>query len=176
MSINDKIKMRSGMFEDKDSAERAYQAALRRGYKQDDINVIMSDETRKKYYANSDEVIHTERGDKSMEGLALGGALGGTTVGVLGAVVALSTTIAIPGLGLIIAGPLAAGLVGAGAGSIAGGLLGALIGAGFDEERATIYENGIKKGGVVLTVRSNENIADDELIEDWKKSNGRDIY
>lgn len=81
-----------------------------------------------------------------MKGLALGGALGGTVIGILGALVALSSTIAIPGLGLVVIGPLAAGLVGAGAGSIAGGLVGALIGSGIPEAHVKYFENEIKKG------------------------------
>lgn len=167
-----KTKYHSGLFEDPTSAETSYQAALKRGYKPDEINVLMSDDSRKKYYGST--VAKTETGDKSMEGLALGGALGGTVVGVLAAVVALSTTIVVPGVGLIIAGPLAAGLVGAGAGSIAGGLLGALIGAGIPEEHAKIYEQGIKKGGIVILVNSHGD--DDALLTDWKKNKGKDIY
>ncbi len=167
-----KAKIRSGLFTDKSSADAAYKAAIDRGYKPEEISVIMSNDTKKKYYSTS--VVTTETGDKSMEGLAIGGALGGTALGVLAATIALSSTIVIPGLGLVIAGPLAAGLVGAGAGSIAGGLLGTLIGAGISEEHATIYENGIKKGGIVISVNSDND--DNALIEDWKKYNGKNIY
>lgn len=171
-----RTKYRSGLFEDQTSAESSYQAALNKGYKPNEINVLMSEDTRKKYLDShpGSTVAETETGDKSMEGLAMGGALGGTVVGVLAALVALSTTIVIPGIGLIIAGPLAAGLVGAGAGSIAGGLLGALIGAGIPEEHARIYAQGIKKGGVVILVNSHED--DEALLTEWKKNKGRDIF
>lgn len=182
MEIKEKTKTtyRSGLFEDKQDADAAFKAAVNRGYKPEEINVLMSDDTRKKFYNTtttadaSDTVIKTERGDKSMEGLALGGALGGTVLGVIGAVIALSSTIVIPGIGLVIAGPLAAGLVGAGTGSIAGGLIGALVGAGIPEDRAKLYEQGIKRGGIVVTVPSREK--DDLLVEDWKKTHGRDIF
>ena len=176
METHNRVKIHSGLFEDQTAAEKAYQDALRRGYTKDQVNILMSDDTRKKYYGSAVTTINKEMGDKSMEGLAIGGALGGTAVGVLAAVVALSTTIVVPGLGLVIAGPLAAGLVGAGAGSIAGGLLGALIGTGIPEEHAKIYENGIKKGGTVLIVHSNNDTEDKILLDDWKKNNGRDIY
>lgn len=185
MEIKEKTKTtyRSGLFEDKDSADAAYKAAISRGYSPEEITVIMSDDTRKKYYgstatktttATGDTVVKTETGDKSMEGLALGGALGGTVLGVIGAVIALSSTIVIPGIGLVVAGPLAAGLVGAGAGSIAGGLIGALVGAGIPEEHAKIYEKGIKSGGIVVSVPARDK--DNLLIEDWKKTHGRDIF
>lgn len=167
-------KLHTGLFNDKKSAEAAYKAAIARGYSPDDISIFMTEATRNNYFQGKKVV--TEMGDKSMEGLAIGGALGGTTIGVLGAILALSSTIVVPGVGLVIAGPLAAGLVGAGAGSIAGGLLGALIGAGIPEERARIYENGIKDGGIVMGVNSDEEIDNNGLVTDWKKYQGKDIY
>lgn len=54
---------------------------------------------------------------------------------------ALGTSVLIPGLGLIIAG--------AGAGGITGGIIRALIGAGIPEDRAKLYESGIKEGRMV---------------------------
>jgi hypothetical protein len=173
MESTTRTRMRSALFADKNSADAGYQAALARGYKPEEINILMSDDTKKRFYSNSTQTVTTEKGDKSMEGLAIGGALGGTIIGAIGAIVALSTTIVVPGLGLVVAGPLAAALVGAGAGSISGGLLGALIGAGLPEDRATIYENGIKKGEIVISVPSRDK--DDLLVQDWK-SHGRDIY
>ena len=63
----------------------------------------------------------------------------------------LGTSLVIPGLGLIIAGPLAAGLAGAGAGGITGGLIGALVGSGIPEDRAKIYEDGKLNGTMEAT-------------------------
>ena len=48
----------------------------------------------------------------------------------LAAIAAIGTTLALPGLGLLIAGPIAAALVGAGSGAAAGGVLGALAAMG----------------------------------------------
>ena len=48
---------------------------------------------------------------------------------------AVGSTIAVPGLGLVVAGPIAAALAGAGAGAAAGGLIGAMVGAGIPEDR-----------------------------------------
>src|SRR6476659_1752768 len=47
-------RMLTGLFKDKESAESAYRSLNDRGYGKDDVNLMMSDETRKKYFANSD--------------------------------------------------------------------------------------------------------------------------
>ena len=82
----------------------------------------------------------------------------------------------LPGLGLVVAGPLAAALAGAGAGGLTGGLVGALIGSGIPEERAQIYEEGVRNGGAVVgvTPRNDEDAAYFE--NEWKSYNGQHIY
>ena len=47
----DKTPYVTGLFADRDSAERAYQDALDRGYDKDDMNLVMSDETRKRHFS-----------------------------------------------------------------------------------------------------------------------------
>ena len=107
-----KSRMVTGMFRDRDSAERAYQSVTSRGYGNDDVSLLMSDETRNKYFP-SDRPADTELGSKALEGTGAGAAIGGTVGGVLAALAAIGTSLVIPGLGLVIAGPLAAGLAGA---------------------------------------------------------------
>ena len=74
----------------------------------------MSDDTRNKYFSNS-ELPETALSTKALEGLGVGSAIGGALGGLAAAVAAMGTILTIPGLGLVIAGPLAAGLAGAGA-------------------------------------------------------------
>ncbi len=114
------------------------------------INVLMSEESRAKYYSSSNR--DSEPGDKAAEGTGVGAAIGGTIGAVLAAVAAFGTSLALPGIGIVVAGPIAAALAGAGAGGIAGGLLGALLGSGIPEERAREYEAGIREGGIILSV------------------------
>jgi hypothetical protein len=73
---------------------------------------------------------------------------------VLAAIVAVGSTIFLPGINLVIAGPIAAALAGAGAGAATGGLIGALIGAGIPEYRAKVYEAGLRSGGILLGVEA----------------------
>jgi len=161
------------MFPDRDSAERAYQSTTARGYSERDINLAMSDDTRKRYFAEGAE---TELGNKAAEGAGVGGAVGATLGAIAAAIAAVGTSLVIPGLGLVIAGPAVAALAGAGAGGVTGGLIGALVGWGIPEERVKHYESGIKKGGIVMgvTPRSDE---DAEYLErEWKNSRGEHIY
>jgi hypothetical protein len=161
----------SGIFRDRTSAEKAYQSLHDRGYSKDDVNLLMSDDTRKTHFG--DDSAHTELGDKAMEGAGVGSAIGGTAGAIIGAIAAIGTSVALPGLGLIIAGPLAAALAGAGAGGLTGGLVGALVGSGIPEEHAAEYEEGIKNGGIVMGVKP-RNAEDAKYFEDQFRSNNAD--
>ncbi len=165
----------TGTFTDRASAERAYNSMLSRGYDEKEINLIMSDETRKMYFSAPNST-DSELGNKALEGAGVGGAIGVTAGAILAAVAAIGTSIAIPGLGLVIAGPIAAALAGAGAGALTGGIIGTLIGWGIPEERAKLYESDLKSGGIILGV-SPHNDADAAYFEEqWKDYNGRNIY
>ena len=168
--------MLTGMFTDKDSSESAYKSLRDRGYTDDEINVMMSDETRDKYYGDGKDG-DSELGSKAAEGTGIGGAIGGTLGAVIAGIAALGTNIFLPGLGLIVWGPLAAALAGAGAGGLTGGLVGALIGAGIPEDRAKSYEEGIKSGGTVLGVKPKSNEDADYFENDWTTNHrGQNVY
>lgn len=139
----------TGLFRDQDSAERAYLAATQAGYSANDINVIMSEETRERYYGKN-ATLETEVGNKAAEGAAVGGAIGATAGAIAAAIAAAGTVLALPGLGLVIAGPLAAGVAGAGAGGVTAGLVGALIGWGIPEDTLKEYEAEVKDGGILI--------------------------
>ena len=166
--------MLTGLFNDKASSESAYKSLRDRGYTDDDINVIMSDETRKKHYANDPD---SELGNKAAEGTGVGGLIGGTLGAIIAGVAAIGTNLVLPGIGLVVWGPLAAALAGAGAGGLTGGLVGALVGWGIPEDHAVAYENGIKNGGTVLGVKPKSNEDADYFENEWKtKSHGENIY
>ncbi len=168
-------RMMTGMFSDRENTERAYNTLNERGYSKDDIDLIMSDETRKSHFSD-DKVKDTEVGTKAAEGAGKGSAIGGTLGAIGGVIAAIGTSVAIPGLGLVIAGPLAAGLAGAGAGGLTGGIIGGLVGAGIPEARAKLYDKGVKEGNIVIGVRP-RNEEDAEHIErEWRENQGREIY
>lgn len=166
-------KMVTGLFRDRDSAERAYSSITERGYGRDDVNVVMSDETRKRHF---DTGTQTELGSKAAEGAGIGGAIGGTLGAIAAAIAAVGTSIAIPGLGLVVAGPVAAALAGAGAGAATGGLVGALIGWGIPEERVKRYEEGIKQGGILMGVRPRTAEDAAHFEKTWRDYSAEDVY
>jgi hypothetical protein len=164
----------TGLFNDRSSAERAYNSVTGRGYGKDDVNLVMSDETRKRHF--TDAGTETELGTKAAKGAGIGGAIGGAVGAIAAIVAAAGAAVVIPGLGLVVAGPIAAALTGGGAGAATGGIIGALVGAGIPEERVKYYESGIKKGGILMGVKA-RNAADAEYFEsDWKTNQGEHVY
>ena len=166
-------------FKDRDSAERAYESLRQRGYTSDDINLMMSDEARKRHFGDTkdhDTRKDTDLGNKALEGAGAGSAIGGTLGAIAGAIAAIGTSLVIPGLGLVVAGPLAAALAGAGAGGLTGGLLGALIGAGIPEEHAKVYETSIKEGNIVMGVHPRTDEDARYLEQEWRKYDAQNVH
>ncbi|HET7112031.1 MAG TPA: hypothetical protein VFI57_00230, partial [Pyrinomonadaceae bacterium] len=151
------------------SAEAAVDAIMKRGFTRDDISVLMSDATRSKEFA-------LQTRTHAADGLGIGGAVGGAVGAVVAAIAAVGTTLFLPGINLVIAGPIAAALAGAGAGGATGGLIGALIGAGIPEYRAKVYEAGLRGGGILIGVeaRSEEEVDRlEELLDELGADNVR---
>ena len=163
-SSSNTSRMMTAMFTTRHEAEQAYDALLAHGFSKDDVNLVMSDETRKRDFDND----HTEHGDsalgdKAMEDAGKGSAIGGTLGAIGAAIAAIGTSLVLPGVGLVVAGPLAAAFAGAGVGGLAGGLIGALVGSGVPEETAKAYESGLKGGGIVVGVTP-RNQADEQYL------------
>ncbi len=175
---NNKKTIITGMFRDRASAERAYNAMYERGYSNNDIDIMMSDETRKRYFENqeNDDTEKTSFGTKALEGAGTGSVVGGAIGATAGIIAAIGTSIALSGLGLVIAGPIAAGLAGAGAGGITGGLIGAMVGSGIPEDRAKKYEQGINEGNIVMGVRPRNDNDAAKIKNDWISNQAHEIH
>ena len=149
----------TGIFFDRGAAEDAVARLRQLGYRDDEISVIMSDDTRSREFADA-------TGSMALEGATSGAIIGGGLGAILAALTATGSVVAIAGTGgaatPLVAGPLAAALAGLGAGGAAGGILGALIGAGIRDDRAAEYAEGLQRGGIVLAVQSRGTDLDDE--------------
>ncbi len=165
-------RMMTGLFRDRESAEGAYRSLSSRGYGKEDVNLLMSDDTRKKHFSDSD----TELGTKAWEDAGKGAAIGGGVGATLAAIAAIGTTLALPGLGLLIAGPIAAAFAGGGAGALTGGLIGALVGHGIPEDRAKEYDKGIREGGIVMGVNPRNDEDADYLENEWRTHRAEGLY
>ena len=170
MTTSDRLLV-TGIFPDRDSAEIGYTTLTDRGYTAKDIDLVMSEDT-KKHLAGAE----TELGNKAAKGAGVGGAIGGTVGAVAAAVAAVGTTVAIPGLGLLVAGPLAAGLAGAGAGAASGGIVGALVGWSLPEERVKRYEEGVKKGGILIGVHPHNEEDATYVANSWKANGAQQVH
>jgi hypothetical protein len=167
--------MVTGLFRDRQSVELAYQCVIQRGYDASDINVAMSDDTRKQLFSGDDQ-IDRDFGDKVAEGGELGGPVGGTVGTVIPVFVAVASFMAFPALGLVAAGPVTAALTGAGAAGLAVALIGALSDWGIPEERIRKYAAGIHDGGVLLGVKPRSE-ADARYFEQrWTASGGLNLH
>jgi hypothetical protein len=133
-----------GIYGSTDQAESAVDALMDAGFSAQDVSVLMPDQRGTSAFAHRKET-------KAPEGATAGATTGGVVGGTLGVLVGLGS-LAIPGLGpLIAAGPIIAGLAGLGAGGAVGGLIGALVGMGIPEYEAKRYAGRVKDGGVLLS-------------------------
>lgn len=166
----------SAVFHDRADASRAFQMLRDRGYSPDQINVLMSNRTRNKYFAapaDGDE--KEEVGSLATEGMGVGGAIGTAVGATIAAVAAIGTTLALPGVGIVIAGPVAAALAGGGAGALVGGGLGAAIGATIPEDNAEAYREALRKGGIVLGIHTGNKKEASTVEREFKAHNGEDV-
>lgn len=133
-------------FKTRFAAEEALAELEEIGITEEQISLVVTDETRGRSF-------NINEGNKMDEGAAAGATAGGIAGAILGAVLAAGV-VAIPGLNLVVAGSVISGLAGFGAGAAAGGLVGGLIGAGIPEHEAKLYEGEVKKGAILLAVKT----------------------
>jgi len=138
------------------------------GFALSDVSVLYPDSGGRKDVGH---VVAT----KAPEGVATGATAGGVTGGVLGLLAGIGS-LAIPGLGpLIAAGPIMAALSGAAAGATAGGMLGGLIGLGIPEIEAKRYESRLRTGNYLISVNTDRDGDDDRAEAIFKAHGGEDI-
>jgi hypothetical protein len=143
-----------GIYPDRMTVEDAVDALKTAGFRNTDISVLFPENVGSKDFAH-------EKNTKAPEGATAGASSGAIIGGTLGWLAGIGA-LAIPGLGpFIAAGPIVAALAGAGALGAVGGIAGGLIGMGIPEYEAKRYEGRIQKGGILLSVHSDNS--------DWTK-------
>jgi hypothetical protein len=161
------------MYDNYSDAQVAVRELEEAGIPNSDISIVANADAHGRSNAGSSTTGSGEHtGTGGGTGAVLGTVLGGGA-GLLAGIGAL----AIPGVGPVVAaGWLVATLTGAGVGAAALGLIGSLTGAGLSRDEAHVYAEGVKRGGSLVTVRSDEaNAARVEQIlaqrgaVDWQK-------
>lgn len=157
------------LYDDFARASEAVEALVSAGYDRDNISVLTADPSGE--YANQLQAQKTS--DEVAENAAAGAVSGGALGGAIGVILGLGA-LAIPGIGPVVAaGPLVAGLVGAGVGAVTGGILGTLVDWGVPREEAAYYYEGVRRGGalVVVTAISNQVDSISEILDDYDPVN-----
>ena len=163
----------SGLFADGDAAERAYQACVNRGYDIGDVNVVVSEDTRKALLKSHDEV-KVKLAEQKSEGGELGGPSGGRTGILVTIVAAVGAAVAIPTVGILI-GPVAVGLAAAGAAGAAAGLISAFANWGVPPQQLQRYEEDIRDGAILIVVETRTEDDARLLAKEWKAAGGREV-
>ncbi len=138
------------------------------GFRNTDISVLLPENLGTKD-------LKLEKGSKASEAATAGSTTGFVVGGALGWLAGIGA-LAIPGLGpFIAAGPIMAALAGAGAAGIVGGIAGALIGMGIPEYEAKRYEGRVKKGGILLSVHSDNSEWTDRARRILEQTGAEDV-
>lgn len=160
-----------GYFDQYAQAQDAVRSLVDTGFSRSDISLVASDPTGE--YAKSNVVTSTEPDTTSYTAAGAGtGAVLGGIGGLLVGIGALS----IPGIGPVIAaGPIVTTLLGAGVGAAAGGLIGVLIDAGIPEDEAHYYAEGLRRGGAVVTVTTQDEMMVERATNIFERNGAVDI-
>ena len=136
----------SKVYDSYPQAEQVVRELEASGVPSQDISIVANRSVDNRNGDARDESTPTATG----AGVGVGAAVGGGA-GLLAGL----GLMAIPGLGPVVAaGWLAATALGAVAGTATGGLIGALVGSGVSETEAHTYAESIRRGGTLVTVKS----------------------
>lgn len=137
------------VYDSYEHAQRAVSELEAAGIPSSEISLLANRRVSAKY-DDRDEASNTTAG------AGLGAVVGGGA-GLLAGLGLL----AIPGIGpLVAAGWLASTAAGAVAGGAAGGIVGALVDSGVPEEHAHVYSEAIRRGGTLLSVKTDDDRAE----------------
>ncbi len=156
-----------GLYDSFDDAQSTVRDLRDSGFRSEDVSMIARDTTGEytRYFENQNKGIANDAAaDQNVaDGTAAGAGIGAVVGGLGGLLVGLGA-LAIPGIGPVLAaGPLVAALAGAGIGAVTGGIIGALVDLGITEEHAHYYAEGVRRGGTLVVVRTDDMLADQAM-------------
>jgi Na+/serine symporter len=134
-----------GIYKTRQGASNAVDHLVREGFARENVSVLLSEEARTKWFA-------LDKHTKAVEGAAVGGLTGGA-LGALVLGLTAAGSVAIPGIGVLISGPLLAAITGAGAGGAAGSAVGGLLGLGIPEREVKHITRSLKDHCIAVGVQ-----------------------
>jgi len=157
-----------GILNSEEQAIRVVEDLKAAGFSSNDISALFPDKGGTRDFAH-------EQHTKAPEGAAAGATAGGLLGGTLGWLAGIGS-LAIPGVGpLIAAGPIMGLLGGAAVGAATGGLTGALVGYGMPEMEAKRYEGKVKGGNILVSIHTEDRNEVSRAKEILKRNNAQDI-
>jgi uncharacterized protein (TIGR02271 family) len=149
-----------GLFDNASQANNVVQDLINAGFSRDEIGIV-GNNTTGEYNSYLGDGTGTTGHSGAAESGAGAGATAGTVIGGGLGLLAGIGALAIPGFGPIVAaGWLVSTITGAGIGAALGGLVGALTGLGVPREDAEYYNEGVRRGGTLVTVRTSDDRAE----------------
>jgi hypothetical protein len=164
----------SAVFFTKKDADNAFKALLRLGHTEDDISLLMSDETLNKHAnppnegnVSDPDTSDAEPGDDSKEG---------TKHVLADAIISITSLISLPELGIWISRKLTGSVtVTPVERSTKDESIGEIIATKIPKEHCDTYHTGMKEGGIIISVDPKNRAEMDAIIREFKNNNGHDI-
>ncbi|MCE6992618.1 hypothetical protein [Dyadobacter sp. CY323] len=159
----------SAVFFTKKDAENAYRGLLKLGHTEDDISLLMSDETLNKHANPPGEGAVDDSGttDDTAENQSKTDA----KHLIAEAIISFTSMISFPELGISISKRL----LGQVPATPVEKNISSIISTKIPEEHCGTYETGIKEGGIIISVDPKNRAERDAVIREFRNSDGHDI-
>lgn len=164
-----------GVFSRERDVEDALNDLQNAGFPMDRVSVIAKDRNSTIEGKN----LQQPSGHEVEKGAKVG-SVTGTALGMVAGLLASAATLAIPGVGVVLAAgtvgsTIAATLAGGGVGALSGGLMGALAGLGIPGDKAKVYSDRLSQGDYLLVVEGKSDeimraemiLLNNRGIEEW---------
>lgn len=138
----------AAVFDNRSHAENAARQIKEKGLRTEDISIVAKDNTNGAGREGLNLAGGKNVNDNISDGAMTGGVLGGLAGLLIGA-----GSIAIPGLGIVVAAGPITGLI---SGAVTGGVVGGLVDLGIPEKRGKQYETDLKAGKILFAMKTED--------------------
>ncbi|MCE7066175.1 hypothetical protein [Dyadobacter sp. CY326] len=164
----------SAVFFTKNNAENAYRALLRLGHTEDDISLLMSDETLNKHAnpTQGDVITDSDTAYEPSQDQSKSSA----KHMLADAIISITSMISLPELGISISRKLLGRVSGVSNEAIPQKeTIGSIIATKIPEAHCQTYESGMKEGGIIISVDPKNRAEKDAIIREFRLNEGHDI-